>query len=93
LPQRINDTTRLDDTSRDGLSIVYHYTALNITAGLHDMRGFEQAYRQEIIEAVCNLPATRSLLQEGVGVTHQYISSDEVFLGNFPVALKDCAAQ
>jgi hypothetical protein len=30
LPQRINDTTRLDDTSRDGLSIVYHYTALNL---------------------------------------------------------------
>lgn len=90
LPAMIDDLTRLDRVSVDGLDVTYHYTLVDGTAAEYDSEAFRTGMMGVTLANTCS--ELRQYLQADVRFIYEYRGSDNGLVTTIQIAQRNCLA-
>ena len=90
LPTKVDDSTRLDNTTVDGETLQFNYTLLPPLADTLDAETFMSRYEAGIQETICARGRLRRMLQKEFQIAYRYKRDDGTALGDIEVTRADC---
>lgn len=77
LPIMVDSDTKLEKTSSEGSTLIYHYTLVNYLSSELDAGALEQNLRPMVTQQTCTMPNLKPVVDQGGSISYRYSGKDQ----------------
>lgn len=90
LPIMVDDDTKLEKTSSEGNTLIYHYVLVNYVSTELDADELERNLRPMVTRQTCSMPSFKPVIDQGGAVLYRYNGKDQKQILEMNIDKKAC---